>query len=128
MLSSFTVSFAIPDRSWSSAALFAHRIRVAAAAMILRSWRVRGVVTVALVYDEQTNTRMRVEPVGRSHKGVRWPVDHAAVSPMLVASIAIGVVYEETGDPLGTGESFQRAIGEPRAALADVDTARAEVS
>lgn len=128
MLSLSVVSFIVPARSWSSAALFAHRIRLAAAAMILRSWRVQGVVTVALVHDTATDSRIRVKPVGRRHKGVCWPVDHPAVPPMLVASIAIGVVYDEIGDPLGTGPSFARAIGELREAFAEVAVSAGEVS
>ncbi len=130
MLSTFIVSFLIPPARWSSAALFAHRIRLAAAALILRSWRVQGVVSVALVLDAATDSRMRVEPVGRrcKSKGERWPVDHPAVPPMLVASIAFGVVYDEIGDPLGTGPSFERAIGELREAFAEVAISAGEVS
>ena len=128
MLSTFIVSFLIPPARWSSAALFAHRIRLAAAAMILRSWRVRGVVSVALVHDAATDSRMRVEPVGRRHRGITWPVDHPAVPPMVVASIAFGVLYEECPDPLGMGADFERAIGELREAFAEVAISAGEVS
>lgn len=128
MLSTFIVSFLIPPARWSSAALFAHRIRLAAAAMILRSWRVRGVVSVALVLDAATASRMRVKPVRRQHRGITWPLGHPAVPPMLVASIAFGVVYEEIGDPLGTGPSFERALGELREAFAEIAVSAGEVS
>jgi len=115
------IGFAFYASTPSDGARLVYELRRALAAMVLRAWMRGGVSHVALVGS------LVVTPAGPRHKGATWRIDAPEARELVIASIALGVQYEEIPDLMRGGTDLRAQAGEMMLALESVDVARREV-
>lgn len=108
----------------SPSARVVYELRQALAAMVLRAWRAAPVkwTHVTMVAE------FHVEPAWSDHHGPTWPIDSREARDLIVASIALGVRYDEIPDLFRGGGDIGADAVQLMAEIESVDTARAEVS